>query len=245
MKNVLIYIHPDKEFNEENKTLIKIHIDNSIRLGWKPEDILLFTNFEYSYGGISAQVVDGDYDLKWDRTSNKIFVIRDLLKYGLLKEDLYWYHDFDAYQNEPIKESELKMKGFDFGITGYGYKPQTNGGSFFFRENTFDIFDVWCERTRAICRTRSDEKSLTDMTRDGTLQRYTWLNITYNFGQRCPDLCYDDAWKPLKVLHFHPYYTYYESEIENIDIFMYGKNKQKKTMMSQGLIDIFKKHGIK
>lgn len=245
MKNLLIYTNSDKKFTGENIALVKIQIDNSLDLGWKPEDILIYTNFPYKYNGVVANQVDNKLDVVWDRTSNKILVIRDLLSKGLLEDDIYFYHDFDAYQNEPITEEELEMDGYDLAVTGYGYKDQINGGSFFFTTNALDIFQLWVERTLAICRTRADEKSLTDMKRDGSLKRYKELNITYNFGQRGPKLCYEDATKPLKVLHFHPYYTYYEAKEENIDIFMYGKNPQKIPMMSDRLIKIFHKHGIK
>lgn len=52
MKNLLIYTNADKEFSEENKTLVKIHIDNSLELGWDRKDILLYTNFPYEYNGV-------------------------------------------------------------------------------------------------------------------------------------------------------------------------------------------------
>lgn len=245
MKNLLIYTNPEKEFSEENKTLVKIHIDNSLALGWNRSDILLYTNFPYEHNGVSAQIVDDSLHVSWDKTSNKILVIRYLLRKRLLEKDLYWYHDFDAYQNEVITEEELEMDGYDFGVTGYGYKDQANGGSFFFRENTLDIFDLWCERTLAICRTRADEKSLTDMMRDGTLTRYKELNLTYNFGQRAPQLCPDKATRPLKVLHFHPYYKFYPRSHWNIDVFMHGRNPEHVPLMSDRLIEIFKSYGIK
>lgn len=54
MKNLLIYIHPDRKFvgesfSSETDVLPKIQIENSLKLGWKKEDILLVTNFPYEY----------------------------------------------------------------------------------------------------------------------------------------------------------------------------------------------------
>lgn len=245
MKNILIYTNSDNEFSEENKTLVKIQIDNSFSLGWKPEDILLFTNFPYEYNGIHAANVPSELDCKWDRTSNKIIVIDFLLKNELLEKDLYWYHDFDAYQDSPIEQSELKMEGFDLGITGYGYKEQCCGGSFFFTETAGDLFDLWCKETFKKIRTRADEKTMTDLVNSNRINRYKWLDITYNFGQRCPRLCYRKALKPLKVLHFHPNYWHSSARYNNIDIFMHGKNKYKIPMMTDRLIKIFNQHGIK
>lgn len=247
MKNFLCYTNPSGEFSEENKTLVKIHIDNSYDLGWKREDILLFTNFPYSYNGVRSIYVSEKLDLHWDRTSNKIFVIEALLKANLLDKDLYWYHDFDAYQNDRITEEELGLGDYDIGLTTYGYKDQINGGSFFFRENTTDFFIHWAKRLQDICRTRADEKTMTDMTRNGELDRFKYkiLNITYNFGQRCPHLCYQQADKPLKILHFHPYYQFYPRDKKNIDVFMHGQNRQGFPMMSDRLAKIFREHGIK
>jgi hypothetical protein len=156
--------------------------------------------------------------------------------------DLYWYHDFDAYQNEPFD----KLEGFDIGLTTYGYKNQINGGSFFFRENTHDFFDYWLKRLIPTFRTRADEKTMTDMVTDGTINgwNYEILNITYNFGQRSPKLCYEQADLPLKVLHFHPYYRFYPKDDTNINVFMHGHNKWGIPMMSPRLIAVFKHHGI-
>lgn len=240
MKNVLIYTNPAGSFNEENKTLVKIHIDNSLELGWKREDILLFTNFEYQHNDVKAIHVPEYLDCPWDRTSNKIFVIKYLLERGML-EGLCWYHDFDAYQNEAFTEEELGV-GEEIGLTGYGYKDQINGGSFFFRETMAPIFEEWCRRTLVTVRTRADEKSMTDMVREGLPHKL--LNIAYNFGQRCPELCYEQAEKPLKVLHFHPHYRYWQAHAWNLPIFMYGKNRHGIPMMSSRLIEVFRRHGI-
>jgi hypothetical protein len=242
MKNLLSFTNPSGEFTDEDKTLVKIHIDNSLDLGWKKDDILLFTNFPYEYNGVKALPVPA-FDIKWDRTSNKIPVIEYLLLEGMFP-DLYWYHDFDAYQNEPFDEAELS--GFDLGLTTYGYKDQINGGSFFFRENTHDFFDYLLNRLIPTYRTRADEKTMTDMWREGTLNNWNHkiLNITYNFGQRGPSRCYKQADKPLKVLHFHPYYQFYPHDDTNINVFMHGHNQWGIPMMSQRLIDVFKHHGV-
>lgn len=242
MKNLLIYTNSSKEFSEENKTLVKIHIDNSIQLGWPRQDILLYTNFMFEYNGINAITVPDNLDCTWDRTSNKIFVIEWLLERNML-DDICWYHDFDAYENESVRDLTINK---DMALTGYGYKDQMNGGSFFFKPTSLDIFRLWCKTTMQKVRTRADEKTLTDLTRSGSISkdRYEELNITYNFGQRCPSLCYKYADKPLRVLHFHPHYRYHSAHYWNLDIFMYGKNPQQIPMMSNRLIKLFNKHGI-
>ena len=243
VKRFLSYTNPEGKFSEENQTLVKVQIDNSYDLGWKKEDILLFTNFPYEYNGVKAIQIPC-LDISWDRTSNKIPVIAELLKRNLLDHDLYFYSDFDAYENVSVQD--VPMDGYDIGLTSYGYKPQVNGGSFFFRDTTVDFFTHWDRRLRMINRTRADEKTMTDMTRNGELDPWDWklLDISYNFGQRGPKLCYEQAEKPLKVLHFHPYYRFYPKDDTNINVFMHGHNRHKIPMMTDRLAAVFKHNGV-
>ena len=124
VKNILVYTSTNREFSEENQTLVKVQIDNSLSLGWLRKDILLYTNFPYEYNGVRATVVDDRLQFRFDKTGNKILVIHDLFKNNALRPGLYWYHDFDAFQNHKITEKELGLDGVDIGLTGYGYKEQ-------------------------------------------------------------------------------------------------------------------------
>ncbi len=60
MKNLMLFVHPSKDFLEEQKTSIKIEIDNNLSLGWKREDIILATNFPYEYNGVKSLLVSSD-----------------------------------------------------------------------------------------------------------------------------------------------------------------------------------------
>ncbi len=243
MKNLLVYTRDDGHFGKEAGRLAKLQIDNSLDIGWKAEDILMFTNFEFEYHGVESTIIP-NLCYQPDRT-NKIPVIVYLLQNKMLSDDLCWYHDFDAYENDVIKESDLDLGDCDLAFTSYGYKSQWNCGSFFFKPSAEDFFTFWNDFITP--RNRADEKALTDITRQHLLdeKRYKKLNITYNFGQRGPKFSYDEATKPLKVLHFHPYYVFYTSTDNNLEIFMYGKNPQGIPMMSERLIKIFNNHGIK
>ena len=61
----MIYISPTGSFNNprpdltsnDAEPLVKVQIENSLALGWKKEDILLFTNFDFEYGVIKANVL--------------------------------------------------------------------------------------------------------------------------------------------------------------------------------------------
>lgn len=47
MKNLLIYVNPRKDWDDETRKLIKLQVDNSLDLGWSSRDIILATNFPY------------------------------------------------------------------------------------------------------------------------------------------------------------------------------------------------------
>ena len=142
MINLLIYINPiDKRFIGEYVDLVRIQIDNSLELGWKPEDILLVLNFDYEYRGIKAVKVD-DYQVFDQNKSTKIPAINQLFKDGVIKEDkVYWFHDLDAFQLSPIELSLEK----DAAFTDHGHFSKTwNAGSFFFKKSAEDIFlSIW------------------------------------------------------------------------------------------------------
>lgn len=237
MKNLLIYTNAFRKFSDENQTLVKVQIDNSLSLGWDPKDILLFTNFHYEYNGVRSIVIP-DLSYKPDRT-NKIPAIIYLLKNFLLPEDSIWYHDFDAFQDGGVSVQLTN----DIGFTPYGYKPQWNAGSFFFTPLAQDFFEFWDSKIRP--RTRADEKALTDLTKSGGLKfAYDTFGVEYNYGQRLHEFPQYDTVER-RVLHFHPQYKYYKAQYNNLDIFMYGKNRLNKPLMSERLIEIFNHHGIK
>lgn len=249
MKNLLIYTGPSKKFNDEDAILAKIQIDNSLDLGWKRQDLILATDFPYEYNGVrSLTLPDGlyyDFDLK----ANKVPVIVYLINQGILDPgQLYWCHDFDAYENFRINESELGLTNFDLGLTHYTYKPEWQCGSLFFKEPAQDIFELLDKTTRSRPHSsRNNEKTLTRLINDNAIdeKRYKRLNVTYNIMKKYLAFIYPQATKPLRVLHFRP------SDIDpslpetTLDIFMYGKNRLKIPLMSDRLIRIFQSHGIK
>lgn len=234
MKNVLIYLNPNKRFSKEVSLLAKIQIDNSFDLGLE-KDLLLVTNFPYKYNGIKALVIDEDYCAIKPRSTNTLTVPK-LFDLGLIEEnEVYWVHDFDAYQNEHF---DIKLnKGV--GLTTYGWSPKWCLGSFFFKDESRNFFE--CIKKEVYVQQIEDERALRFLTRSKILNRYEVLNITYNFGMRHVEDNWFNADKPLKVLHFHPYYK----EVPTLDIFMYGKNKLNKPLMSERLIKIFHNHGVK
>ena len=253
MKNLMIYINPERMFKEECRynydQMIKVQIDNSLDLNWKKEDILLVTNFHYEYNGVKSLVVSDDLFCDFDMTSTKVPVIKFLFDSGIIGDELYWYHDLDAYQNQVIEENELDV--FHLGLTTYGYKIAWNCGCLYFKKPAEDTFNVWhSEVFRKRFRNRCDEKVLLSLTSNDHINQYKTLNHTYNFNFKYTYVSYESAIKPLKVLHFHPMEFPRGANNKlldhtNLDVFMYGKNLTKLPFMSERLIRIFHDHNIR
>lgn len=247
MKNLCIYLNPDG-FDEEHQGLVKLQVDNSLELGWSLDDIVLVTDFPYEYRGVRAiQIPSGICCLFW-KPASKIFGILHMIEQGLIGDDLYWFHDFDAYQLIDIPESELGLESIDAGFTDYGRKPEWNTGSFFFKKSAEDIFRNIASRLLPGCDSRGRQQHeelalgyLTDKNIDNINSRIKRMNITYNFGMREIAQCYERAIKPLRVLHFHPY----NPKINTLKRAMYGRNQIGKPLMNDRLIKLFHIHGYR
>ena len=97
MKNLLIYINPSKDFEGEEKTTVKIQIDNSLDLGWKKEDIMLVTNFPYEYNDVRSLVIGDDAYCHYFPRCSKWPAIIKLFENKLIKKTSYigttiWTH---------------------------------------------------------------------------------------------------------------------------------------------------------
>lgn len=249
MKNLLIYTGPKKRFSKERNQLAKIQIDNSLDLGWRREDILLVTDFDWEYNGVKAFVIEDNVYYAFDIAANKTLVILYLINKGIIDpKELYWSHDFDAYENTQIDEAELGLENYDLGLTHYFYKPEWQCGSIFFKKSSQDIFELLDKTTRERPHlSRNNEKTLTWLIKHNKIDpnRYKRLNVTYNVMKRYLQTIYREADKPLKVLHFLPSNKDELMSDTALNMFMYGKNRLKMPLMNDRLIKIFKFHGIK
>lgn len=204
MKNLLIYINPRKNFDDEHYRLARIQIDNSFRLGWQPEEMLMATNFPYEYNGFKALEVPDYLHCRVKDQSSKIGTISYLFSQGLLK-GVTWFHDFDAFQVNHITEADLSFGNADLALTDYGWNPKWNTGSFFFKESARDLF--YKIDTRIQFYNFDEEMALMLMTGKnigGINNRTKRLNVTYNLGMKRVEENYERAEKPLRVVHFHP-----------------------------------------
>jgi len=241
MKNLLIYISPDKSFNSDHKRLVKIQIDNSLSLGWKSSDIILVTNFEYEYRKIKAILIEDDVYCDFFYPTTKLYTIVRLFKKGLIEEELYWYHDFDCYELNKIIESEVKqeMGSCNVGVSNYCQRPRLCSASIFFNNKAEDVFK---QMKKEIDKDKiNEERALMRIYygEDSPLrEQIKMVNTTYAFHKFNIIPTYKTTKKPIRVAHFHLTPDKYEFYIE-------GKNKLNMSLVPKRLIKIFNKHGFK
>ena len=249
MKNLLIYTGPQKKFSDEDEVLAKIQIDNSLDLGWKKKDIILATDFPYEYKGVKSLVLPNGLYYDFDKNANKSIVLVYLLNQRIIEPgQLYWCHDFDAFENFAIDEAQLGLQDFDLGLTHYTYKPEWQFASLFLRNTSKDILELLdiTIRNRPY-QNRNNEKTLTWLIKYNKIdpKRYKRMNVTYNIMKKYLQIIYPEAITPLRVLHFRPSDKDPQLPETTLDMFMYGKNSLKIPLMSDRLIKIFHQHGIK
>jgi len=220
MKNLLIYIGRNKGFDKEHKDLTEMQIDNSLDLGWKIEDIILVTNFPYGYKGVNSYVVeDCLYSANGFVRSSKIPAILQLFKDGMI-EDLYWFHDHDAFQLEPMVDPELGTA-----VAGFiNHDKLWNAGSFFFTKSSQDIFQriLECMDDKGI----DEQDALTYLMNNKLVTGYKLLDSTYDIG-----IYNVDTSKPVLVAHFHPH------KKRHLDLF--------RNLLPERLMKIYERYGIK
>lgn len=229
MKNLLIYISPEKGFDKEHEELTKIQIDNSLELGWKKEDIMLVTNFAWNYNGIKAHVIRGKLNAIDGNRSSKILAINRLFDQGKIRDgDVVWFHDHDAFQLLPFEEPKLGENVM--AITSEGYRGRWNAGSFFFNRGAADLFmkvyDSMIENNT------NEQDALTSLIGSG-LTGCVRLNNRYNLGIYKIDFVLRKIEQPLLVAHFHPH------KRKHRRIF------NERNLLPERLLKIFAKYGLK
>lgn len=244
MKNLMIFVNPEKKFNEESKILVKVQIDNSLELGWSLDDIMLVTNFEYEYGGVKSILIDDEGYCSYCPIASKVTTIVLMFQKGMIKEnELYWAHDFDAFQIEPITEDEIDLEGAELGLCDYGRMPKWAGGSLFFRSTARELFEKTKEvmdRLQTVDEMAYGELSKSDEYKD----KLKKMNISYNFLSFNLRSCYFMAIKPIRVAHFHPLRRQRQTGIDKPLDFFKGDNKMKTPIISERLTNILERHGV-
>lgn len=202
MKNLLVYVNPDRKFDPIYGKMAEIQIDNSLDF-WKPADIIMATNFPYEYHGIKSTFVPDDLCCDFYIKTSKDNVIVYLLENKILNE-LTWDHDFDAFQLAPLDPPPLDR---DIYFTSYTYKPQINMGSSIFNPGALEVW-MWIRDEMYKYQTHDEHavKKLLRKNKHNIYSRFRILNATYNIGMRHTYDILRYAERPIRVVHFPPHW---------------------------------------
>jgi len=216
MKNIFFYLSPEKKFLKRYQLMAEAQIANSLDF-WKPEDIIVVTNFEWEYMGVKALVVGDEVHCSvlshGKSLSNKPNVVIHLIENGLV-DDVNWIHDWDAFQLCQLDLPPLKK---DIGFVDYGFKPRIQFGNVFFKPSALDVFKWIAD---GIYRHQKDEEETTNIlireNYDNIGDRFEKLNITYNVGFACLRHLKHRIDMPMRIAHFPPYQPKYLHKFSNI-----------------------------
>ncbi|HEX3655326.1 MAG TPA: hypothetical protein VHV55_05960 [Pirellulales bacterium] len=199
MKNLLVanWQPGERVTRGDLEQLLDAQLENSLALGWSPDDLLVVTNFPYRRGRV-RRIAD-DLNTHCMRGS-KMFALARLFETGAIAgDDVVWAHDLDAWQNHRFETPAFA----DLGLAEYS-RPKFNGGSVFARPAAADMVDAIVRRI-VTGREPREEPTINCVLRDPAYQsRVTVLNPTYNLGCSGFRERLGGSTKPVLVCHFHP-----------------------------------------
>ena len=205
MKNLMLYVTERGRFGLDGiRRNLDVQVDNSLELGWRPGDVLVYTNFPYARHGVKAVEVRPGKRPRTARATS--FHKTEVLLHALATlevGEVLWYHDADAYQLQPFAGSPAPGKDLAACLYCTRQRMLIQGGSLFLTRDARPIFEQVHELL-VRHRYRKDEFALTDLAgQPDFLDRFAPLDYSYNLGDTDFELRYQLAAKPVKVAHFH------------------------------------------
>ena len=240
MKNVVIFQDWIREktyghdWNErELFAYFRAQIDNSIRCGWDVKDIVICTNLDFSYKGVT--IIQLDDICQYNKYFNKQYGIAEILRRELITEP-FWFHDFDDWQ---LNAFEFPDFIGDIGVCKYIDDSQWNTGSVFIKPGSVNIWELIVE----FMKTNDSHSELLQVGDENIFNfiyhqypeiqhRFSLLNNQYNLGCTQFDLRYDAANLPIYIGAFKP------NDIQNISKFT------DKNLIPRELLNIFKTYEL-
>jgi hypothetical protein len=239
LKNLLIYIVEDQSADlDPVRRMLELQIDNSLDLGWSPDDILLCTSFDFAFRGVRATKVEPGRRPRTARATSfhKTECILRVFEH-IAEHEVVWYHDADAFQLVPFDGCPL---GRDLAFCLYSTRERllVQGGSLFFTSRARPIFDYVLDQL-ANHRCRKDEFALTDaIARREFLDQFQILDYSYNLGGTDFELRYQLADQPIKVAHFHP------DRAGHLTRFVHGQNGLAVRPLDDRFVGLLQRHGF-
>lgn len=180
----------------ELRAIIDTQIENSLALGWAPKDIVIVSNIHLD---VPATVIRAPLN-EFCLTGSKMFALHHLFNLGVIERDeVWWAHDIDAWQNHWFEPPEL----LDIGLAEYS-TPKFNGGSILLRASAHDMIAA-IVHTIVESKAKREEPSINMHLRSELFRhRVTVLNSTFNVGCSAYAVRHKRSVKPILVSHFHP-----------------------------------------
>lgn len=211
MKNVIIFqdfvdtITYGRNYKiEELYKYFRSQIDNSLRLGWKENDIVVVTNLDFYYKNVN--IIKTKRLCRYNRYFNKQYGICEILEENLIDDD-FWFHDFDDWQINPFEFP--KFDGL-IGMAKYINNTQWNTGSIFIKKSSVNIWRLivdFMDVNQDSLKNQGDENIVNYVYSQyyGELNPYfSHLNNKFNVGVTGFDYRFNTADKPICVLAFKP-----------------------------------------
>lgn len=199
MKNLLVAnFRPHGRVKEaELRGMVEAQIENSLEVGWRPQDIVVVTNLAFDAPVTLVRAPLNESCL----TGSKMFALEHLFALGMIKDnEMWWAHDLDAWQNHWFDEPEIA----DIGLTEYS-RPSFNGGSVFLRAACRDLIQAVTGQIRKDKMMREEPAIDRVLRLPEHSKRVTVLNSTYNVGCSAYAIRYQRSRQPILVSHFHPH----------------------------------------
>jgi hypothetical protein len=110
MKNLIAYHLGTPSRKAEIETYLRLQVENSLQLGWRPEDVIVKTNFPFSHLGVESS----SFECEGKATFSKWYAIRDVLSSG----HPVWNHDHDGWQLHAFPSASIS-KPFKARVFGW------------------------------------------------------------------------------------------------------------------------------
>ena len=238
MKNVYIYNVVEDNIRYDNELLLnyfRAQVDNSLRFGWKKEDIIIGTNFDFEHNGVKNIKLENICTT--NIFNNKWYGMLELMNNGYIDDD-FWFHDQDSWQVSKVEFPEFVG---EIGGCTYVYTPEWNTCSMFLKQTSVSIVEYIVEFMKINDNTNfySDENYISLLRGGSPIQDYlTKLNNKFNVGLTHMEKRYQAAEKPVCSLGFQPHVQ------SSWDVFIEGKNDLDLKLIDNEMIELFKTYNL-
>ena len=214
----------------------RAQVDNALSLGWPKEDIVICTNLDFTYKGVT--IIKLKDECKFNKYFNKQYGILELIREKHITEP-FWFHDFDDWALQKFDFPEFEG---DIGMCKYCNDSQWNTGSIFVKPSSVDIWELIVnfmkENKQHPAVNNKGDENVVNMIHNlypEIRHRFTQLNNQFNVGCTEFNYRYDTATKPVYVAAFKPHWETRKGGIQPF---------KENNLVTSTLLNIFNKHNL-